>query len=382
MPTILDRYLLRQFAQGYLACFLTLAGLYIVFDVFANLDEFLRYADSPVKFVTVLYEYYAVRLVFFFQQFSGVLSLIAAMFTLSWIQRFNELTAIMAAGIPTSRIVRPIALAAIAASLASMYAREDVIPRWREALNRTPNDLRGETPTPAPPRYDHRTDVLLQGKLAVAKERRIDSPSFVLPPKLVGRSMVVPAAKGFYQEATDEHPAGYLLDGVSPQVAMLARPSARLPAVEGGDPVVLTAVDNKWLKPDQLFIVSQVSFDQWVAGDSWQKSSSTWDLVAGLHNPSVDYGGAARVLVHARLLQPLLDLALLFLGLPFVLNQHSANVFVSVGICVALTATFFAVTLLSHWLGSMSFIAPATAAWMPVLIFGPAAVWVSHRIWE
>ena len=39
---IIDRYLLRQFVQTFLICFLSLTGLYIVFDVFSNLDRFLR----------------------------------------------------------------------------------------------------------------------------------------------------------------------------------------------------------------------------------------------------------------------------------------------------------------------------------------------------
>ena len=38
---IIDRYLLRQFVQTFLICFLSLVGLFIVFDLFTNLEEFV-----------------------------------------------------------------------------------------------------------------------------------------------------------------------------------------------------------------------------------------------------------------------------------------------------------------------------------------------------
>ena len=37
---IIDRYILRQFVQTFLFCFLSLTGLYVVFGAFTNLDSF------------------------------------------------------------------------------------------------------------------------------------------------------------------------------------------------------------------------------------------------------------------------------------------------------------------------------------------------------
>ena len=80
--------------------------------------------------------------------------------------------------------------------------------------------------------------------------------------------------------------------------------------------------DTPWLKADQCFVVSDVSFAQLAAGNAWRQFSSTADLIAGLHNPSLDLAADVRVLVHARIVQPFLDMALLCLGLPIVL-QHA-----------------------------------------------------------
>ena len=40
MPTIIDRYLLRQFVQVLIICLLSFIGLFIVIDAFSHLDHF------------------------------------------------------------------------------------------------------------------------------------------------------------------------------------------------------------------------------------------------------------------------------------------------------------------------------------------------------
>ena len=88
---ILDRYLLRQFVQIFLICFISLVGLYIVIDLFGNIDDFLRKAGTHGKLWAIIGEYYAYRSIGFFNQTSGILALIAAMFTVALFQRYNEL---------------------------------------------------------------------------------------------------------------------------------------------------------------------------------------------------------------------------------------------------------------------------------------------------
>ena len=90
---IIDRYLLRQFAHVFVICFVSLTGLYVMLDAFSHLDDFMRYAETQGSLLVVLSEYYFYKSIGFFERLSGVISLIAAMFTVAWIQRHNELTA-------------------------------------------------------------------------------------------------------------------------------------------------------------------------------------------------------------------------------------------------------------------------------------------------
>ena len=96
---IIDPYLLRQFLQVFVICYCSLTGLYVVFDAFGNLDNFLNYAEKQGNLLAILGEFYAYRAIVFFDRIGGILTMISAMFTVTWIQRHNELTALMAAGV-------------------------------------------------------------------------------------------------------------------------------------------------------------------------------------------------------------------------------------------------------------------------------------------
>ena len=123
MTTIIDRYMLRQFVQVLIICLLSLIGLYIVIDAFSHLDHFIDYAGKHGSLIKIMGEYYAYRGIAFFDRTSGVLTLIAVMFTITWIQRHNEMTALLAAGVSRTRVLRPVLIAAVCVSLAASANR-------------------------------------------------------------------------------------------------------------------------------------------------------------------------------------------------------------------------------------------------------------------
>ena len=127
-----------------------------------------------------------------------------------------------------------------------------------------------------------------------------------------------------------------------------------------GRPVVLTPRDYAWLKPDECFVVSNVGFEHLEAGNTWRQFSSTAELIRGLRNRSLDFGADERLAIHARVVQPLLDMTLLFLGLPLVLSRSNRNVFLAIGLCLALVVAFMLVVLGCNYLGSSYWFEPAT----------------------
>ncbi len=369
---IVDRYLLRQFLQTFLICFCSLTGLYIVIDGMGNLDEFVTYARDHDGLLKVMGEYYGYRSLSFFDSMSALLCLIAAMFTLTWIQRHNELTALEAAGIPKARIIRPVIGASLIICLLAVVNRELMIPSVREHLSHNAQDLGGSSGQPARPRYDNETQILLggPGSQMFADQQRISRPDFYLPQGLDRYGPRILAESAYYQKPQDSRPGGYLFRRLEQPKGLDREASLSL----GKRPVLLTPRDYPWLKPGECFVVSNVSFEHLESAGTGRQLMSTPELIRDLQNQSLDFGAGERLAIHARLIQPLLDMTLLFLGLPLVLSRTNRNVFLAIGLCLGLVTAFMLVVIGCKYLGSTYWLEPALAAWMPLMIFIPCAV--------
>ncbi|HRX82018.1 MAG TPA: LptF/LptG family permease [Pirellulaceae bacterium] len=374
-----DRYLLRLFVKVLLACFVSMVGLYIVIDAFGNLDEFLGYGRVQGSVLAVIADYYSARIPWFFDHASGLLALVAGMFAITWLQKTNELTALMAAGVTTKRIIRPLVAAAIVVSIIAAANREFVIPEVRDKLVRNAQDWLGDTARPVDAVTDNRTDILIGGRASFAADQRIQEPTFTLhrPIGEFGRKLI--AEDAFYHEPTAERPGGYLLEGVSYPDEHAEFPSASL----DGEPVILSSSDNEWLSEDQLFVVSDVTFSDLACGPQYRTFASTGELVTGLSNPSLDFGLGTRVSMHARFVQPFLDVTLFVLGLPLVLSRQNRSVFVAAGLGIGIVIAYFLVTIVCQALGASGLLmSPALAAWAPLMILAPTAAALSQPIWE
>lgn len=188
----------------------------------------------------------------------------------------------------------------------------------------------------------------------------------------------ISAESATFEPPTDDRPAGFLLRGVTEPEDLGEIPSAKF----RGKPVLFSPKDTPWLGPNQCFVATDVSFDQICGGAAWQQFSSTAQLIAGLRNPSLDFGADARVTTHARFVQPLLDVSLLFLGLPLILGHENRNMFLAVGWCLLVVALFFVVQMGCHGLGTSGLLSPPLAAWCPLLLFGPPAFAMANSLRE
>jgi lipopolysaccharide export system permease protein len=378
MP-ILHRYLLRQFWRVFFICFFSLMGLFIVGDVFQNLEQFSRSGDKHGSILPVLFRHYAYSSLSFFDTTSAIVAVIAAMFTLANFQRFNELTAVLAAGIPKWKVVKPLVVAAGFVALMAAFNREFVMPACRDQLSRDTHDLWGERAKDVSPRQDEATEVLIRGRQAIAKRKQIHEASFLLPAAWDAPFKELRAADAFYRPASEGHPSGYLLKGMIQPKTLDKSPS--LP--RQGSPVVLTPRDHSdWLAPDECFVVSEITFDQLAGNEHWVQLSSTLDLIRARRNASLGAGANVSVAIHARFVQPLLDLTLLFLGLPLILRRGNRNLFVAAGVSVAVVAGFLMIVSAAQYLGSSYLIPPDLAAWCPLLVFAPIAMAVSEPLRE
>lgn len=378
MPGILDRYVLTMFLKVLAITFVSLTGLYIVIDLFQNVDDFAAQSEERGELLRVIVEFYGPRALSFFDRMGPIMALLAAVFAITTLMRTNELTAMMAAGVSKGRIVTPLIYAAVAVSLLGVVNREWFIPAVRHKLMRTAQDWQGVQPKTLRPTYDYRTDVFIGGRHTIARERKILEPHFRLPSTLGDFGHQLAAETATWLPRSAEHPAGYLLEGVHTPSNLAKLKSVAI----DGQTVIYAPQDTPWLLPRQCFLASNVSFDQLAGGSIWRQHGSTRELMTQLRNPSLDLGSDARVLLHARLVQPLLDMTLFMLGLPLVLSRDSRNTFVAAGYCLAMVAGFFIVVILCHTLGSNYLLSPAFSAWLPLLIFTPLAYTTAIPLWR
>ena len=232
------------------------------------------------------------------------------------------------------------------------------------------------------PQYDNATDVLIGGRCAVIDEKQIEMPVF----RAVRQAVVVrptassgSAAAAYYMPAKDGRPTGYCSRTSSSRRTW---PNARRLCWTAGY-VLMTPHDYpEWLKPNEAFVVSDVTVDELTGGKVMRQFASTGELIRALKNHSIYFSPDVRVTIHSRILQPFLDITLLFLGLPLVAARDNRNVFVAIGLCMGLVALFYVVKIACQQLGTSCLIVPSLAAWAPLMIFVPAAVGMSSAMWE
>lgn len=377
--TIIDRYLVQLYIKVLIVSFVSLAGLYVVIDGFNNLDEFLSYGKRHAAgTLGVLAEYYGPRLLQFFDQIAGLLAMLSAAFVLTVLSRTNELTALLAAGISPARLLKPLVGASVLVALSGAANREFGLPRVRDSLSKNAQDWLGETGRKCTPRYDIRSDILIAGQKTYANQKRLAQPLFQLPPELAAWGRQIAAENAFYLAASKHHPSGYLLRGMERPADLTQLHSVSL----AGNRILFSPADTPWLKPDECFVASVVTFEQLSVGGSWRQYLASYELIIGLHGQTIEPGADVRVLLHARFVQPFLDLSLVLIGIPLVLRRGSRNIFLAAGMGIGLVAGMLIIVLACHSLGKGYLLSATLAAWLPLLIFGPLAFTLARPLWD
>src|ERR1041384_8774491 len=111
MTKILDRQLVYSYIKSYLVCLVSVMSLFVIVDLFQNLDSFWEHNNSLRKVFAFIGVYYAAKVMLIFDRLSEAIVLMAATFTVAWMQRNNEILPLLSAGVSTRRIVRPVLLA-------------------------------------------------------------------------------------------------------------------------------------------------------------------------------------------------------------------------------------------------------------------------------
>jgi lipopolysaccharide export system permease protein len=384
---ILNRQRYWSFLKAYLICYVSLVGLYIVIDAFSNLDEFAKRAEGPVEIFQVMGRFYLIHQARFFDQLCGVITMMAAIFTVTWVQRNNELLAMLAAGISTQRVIRPVLISAVLVNGLAVANQELVMPKFAEELQRTHDDD-GTLATRVSKRYDT-LGIMIEGKDADRKTRSIRKFSATMRVNVFGSIRDLTGVWATY--VPSDHPTapikgGWLVRGakINPAVDddMLVETGGLVTRVESTDGFPPCPKEGIESAGEVYFLRSSLTFDAMTRKPSWYNFATTQDLLDGLVDPSTD-GSERRdieLFLHSRLLRPALGIVLMCMTLPLVLSGYGRNTFVNLGLALGNSALFYAVLIVTQSLGGAGLFPPAVAAWGPLIGFAALATFRWDRI--
>ncbi len=353
---LIDRVLLRAYLKAYVVCMVSLLSLYIIVDLFTNVEEFAEYHHGLIPVLQHIGAYYAYKTSYIFDRLCEAIVLLAAMFTVAWMQRNNELLPLLSAGVSTRRVLRPVLVGVCLMLSLSIVNQEFIIPRIGNYLLNDRNDPLGEKEVLVQGAFFEPNGVHIEGKLASRQSMVVYGFNVDIPESLAGGLVTLSAEKAYYYPpGKSPRGPGWLLTHTTPA------------ELEHWDHPVLEMIE-----PGKYFLrTEQITFDAVTRRQNWYVYASTRQLLHELSRSDSTRLAAMAVIFHMRLTRPVLGFLLVILGLSVILRDQNRHVFLSAGMCLVLCGVFFGACIICKHLGDNEYLSPALAAWMPVLWFGP-----------
>jgi lipopolysaccharide export system permease protein len=353
---LLDRLLIRGYLKAYLVCLVSLLSLYVVVDLFTNLDDFAEHAGGLPAILKHIGTYYGYRMIQYFDRMCEAIVLLAAMFTIAWMQRNNELLPLLSAGVSTQRVVTPVLMSACAMLGITVLNQEAVLPRIGTYLLSPRDDPQGDKDLEVHGGFEP-NKIHISGERASRRQLVVKQFSCLIQENIARNLIHLTAKDAYYIPPGDgPHTGGWLLTGTTP---------AELEGWDRSD--ILEIIDS-----GKYFLhTREVTFETLTRNRTWFVYASTAQLLKELSKPNSTRLASMAVLFHMRLTRPILGMILVFMGLSVILRDQNRNVFISTGLCLVLCAVFFGACFTCKHLGDNEYLSPALAAWLPVLTFGP-----------
>ncbi|MCH7814020.1 MAG: LptF/LptG family permease [Planctomycetes bacterium] len=367
--SILDRYILRSLVVNYLIALAVMMSLYIVLDLFFNMDEFTEGDQGVAEVVADVVGYYATNLFLYFAQLSGVITLVACAATLARMRRANELTAMLASGVSLYRVAAPVLGFGLATTVLWVLDTEVAIPRVAARLARSHDDARGEKTYGVWFLRDR------DGALLSAQQFLPGSGVMrrVMIMKLDDRGTVksvIEAEEAMWEKLIGHHLGGrWVLTDAWETFRPL--PDQRPFASREHSPRERVQFYESDLDPAKIQVRQSA---QWI-----DFLSSSQLSALGRRELPPALASSVQQARHRRFVAPIINLVMLLLGIPFLLDRAPGAVAADISKCLAVCGICFAFAFVGqNVLRTDSY--SALPAWLPIIVFTPLAVVLVDRI--
>jgi lipopolysaccharide export system permease protein len=355
---ILDRYVAKNFLIGYLIAFCVLIGLRIIIDLFVNLDEFTEHADlGTLAVLKNIFTFYALNTTLYFRDFAGMITVVAAAFSLGKMVRSNELVAVMASGVSLKRVIAPIVILALLFTALLIVNQELLIPPLSDKLVRDQDDIPGQES------YDVWFISDADGSLICSQKFDVETstlhrPTIIIRSKKAG-SLIwevtgrISADKAVYNPKTGQWDlTNGLFTKKDSQIGAMPIASYTSDITPKDIPVRRKSRHKTLLSSRQLAVLAA-------------QRTKIKDL-AQLYSQK-----------HFRITDPLINLVMLMVSLPILVCRDPKAMKSAIMISFAATAACFITTFVCKMLATevvfSDKVIPELWAWLPIFIFLPIA---------
>ena len=357
---ILDKYVARNFLTGYMIAFLVLMGLRIMTDLFVNIDEFYENAQLTAGQVMAnIIAYYSRSSLLYFRDFAGMITVVAAVFSLGKMTRSNELVAIMASGVSLKRVIAPILLLSLVFTGLHVIDQELLIPPIADKLVRS-QDAVAETLT-----YNMWFISDSSGSLFCSPTFRVKD-SVIINPTIITRKM-------------KDNKVIWDVTGIIKADSAYYDYDSKSWILKNG--MYLTVSKELSDKPYQP--IKSCRSDLTPKDIPVRRNSSNMDLLSSYELVKLAQQSPkdlARLYAQKnfRLTDPIINFIMLMISLPILVCRDPKSLKSAVFISFALTGLCYILTFVSKIFAPEIMIAgrvmPELWAWLPIFIFVPIAV--------
>jgi len=371
---LLDRYIVRSFLVNYLLAATVLLGLYVLLDLIINFDRFTKvsaelHLSGGALFWVILRDitdYYTYQLLVVFQQICVAIPLLAAGFTMVRMTRSNELCAMLASGVSLYRVATPIVLGSVFFSMLVIVDQEVLMPHFVDKLMRRHEDVGATWTHPAqePVYFLRDSDNSLLNAAGYDPKTQTLRDVRILQRDAEGRQIgriLAPLAvwKPDYQNGPGVPRGAWKMEKAQ-QINDRADIDPNTKALER----VTDMAYNTGLTPQQLDLVFQRKAVDYLS------SAQVHELI--VNSPAVTRPELEKVM-HTRFTQPLMNIIMLLIGIPFLLTRIPGRLIVNMIYCTVVTGMCFVCTFVIFSMAG-SVISVLLGAWLPVLIFAPLSL--------
>lgn len=366
----LDRYIVKQFLQNYVILGLILGGLYLLVDLIIDLDEFLKagrehaddYGGVLGGTLWVLVDYYGPIMLLIFTAMSGLLVVAAMGFTVAQLQRNRELTAILASGVSLYRVAAPVLVVGFALNLLVLPIQELAVPPLAGKLVRSKSQVGQATLNTQPVHYAKDESGALISASSFEADKSLLKDVRIIERDDTGRQLrLIRADAASWSEAEGawqlESGRAFVPGG---------------PSVAGADGLSGEAVSRYATK-----MSPEVLINRQAALFMRLQSMRKLQELSGNEALTLQQRGKVTQIMWSRFTSLILGVLILLMGLPFFLTRVPGNMLVNAAKAAGITVGAWSAGLVLVQVGGMN---PVTAALLPVILFGPVAVWLITTI--